>query len=97
MGIKKGSFFGNVKGGFKLGKAKPKVQARFIRKKVNTSKNVKFAKKFFKKSARVQKRYIRKNACMLIHQLSGHMWGKFEEMKDDMKNSEMLMEKIKNI
>ena len=25
MGIKKGSFFGNVKGGFKLGKAKPKV------------------------------------------------------------------------
>ena len=65
MGIKKGSFFGNVKGGFKLGKAKPKVQARFIRKKVNTSKNVKFAKKFFKKSARVQKRYIRKKASLL--------------------------------
>ena len=43
------------------------------------------------------KRYIRENSCMLIHQLSGHMWGKFEEMKDDMKNSEMLMEKIKNI
>ena len=44
-----------------------------------------------------KKRFIRKNACMLIHQLSGHMWGKFEEMKDDMKNSEMLMQKIKNI
>ena len=44
-----------------------------------------------------KKRYIRENACMLIHQLSGHMWGKFEEMRDDMKNSEMLMEKIKNI
>jgi len=44
-----------------------------------------------------KKRIIRKNACMLIHQLSGHMWGKFEEMKDDMKNSEMLMKKIKNI
>ena len=65
MGIKKGSFFGNVRGGFKLGKAKPKVQARFIRKKVNTNKNVKFAKKFFKKSARVQKRYIRKKASLL--------------------------------
>ena len=42
-------------------------------------------------------RSMQKNACMLIHQLSGHMWGKFEEMKDDMRNSEMLMEKIKNI
>jgi len=42
-------------------------------------------------------RSMHKNACMLIHQLSGHMWGKFEEMKDDIKNSEMLMQKIKNI
>ena len=31
---------------------------------------------------------------MLIHQLSGHMWGKFQEMQDDMENSEMLMKKI---
>ena len=45
MAIKAGSFFGNVKGGFKLGKSKPKLQGRFIRKKVNTNKNVKFAKK----------------------------------------------------
>ena len=25
------------------------------------------------------------------------MWGKFQEMQDDMKNSEMLMKKIKDI
>lgn len=44
-----------------------------------------------------EKRYMHRNACMLIHQLSGVMWGKFQEMQDDMQNSEMLMEKIKNI
>ncbi len=43
------------------------------------------------------RRYMHRNACMLIHQLSGHMWGKFQEMKDDMENSEMLMKKIKKI
>ena len=43
------------------------------------------------------KRYMHSNACMLIHQLSGLMWGKFQEMKDDMENSEMLMNKIKKI
>lgn len=42
-------------------------------------------------------RMMHKNACMLVHQLSGMMWGKFQEMQDDMENSEMLMEKIKNI
>ena len=42
-------------------------------------------------------RQMHRNACMLIHQLSGAMWGKFQEMQDDMQNSEMLMEKIKNI
>ena len=42
-------------------------------------------------------RSMHSNSCMLIHQLSGHMWGKFQEMQDDMKNSEMLMQKIKNI
>ena len=42
-------------------------------------------------------RVINRNACMLVHQLSGVMWGKFQEMQDDMQNSEMLMEKIKNI
>ncbi len=44
-----------------------------------------------------ERRYMHRNACMLIHQLSGVMWGKFQEMQDDMQNSEMLMEKIKNI
>ena len=42
-------------------------------------------------------RMMHRNACMLVHQLSGKMWGKFQEMQDDMENSEMLMEKIKNI
>ena len=42
-------------------------------------------------------RQMNRNACMLVHQLSGMMWGKFQEMQDDMQNSEMLMEKIKNI
>lgn len=44
-----------------------------------------------------EKRYMHRHACMLVHQLSGLMWGKFAEMKDDMQNSEMLMEKIKDI
>lgn len=43
------------------------------------------------------RRYMHKNACMLVHQLSGIMWGKFQEMQDDIQNSEMLMKKIKNI
>ena len=43
------------------------------------------------------RRYMHRNACMLVHQLSGLMWGKFQDMQDDMENSEMLMEKIKNI
>lgn len=42
-------------------------------------------------------RLMHRNACLLVHQLSGLMWGKFQEMKDDMENSEMLMNKIKNI
>ena len=42
-------------------------------------------------------RLMHRNSCMLVHQLSGAMWGKFQEMQDDMQNSEMLMEKIKNI
>jgi len=44
-----------------------------------------------------ERRYMHKNACMLVHQLSGVMWGKFQEMQDDMENSEMLMKKIKDI
>ena len=43
------------------------------------------------------RRYMHKNACMLVHELSGLMWGKFKDMKDDMENSTMLMEKIRKI
>tara|TARA_R100000458_G_C8250137_1_gene227244 strand:- start:497 stop:1120 length:624 start_codon:yes stop_codon:yes gene_type:complete len=41
-----------------------------------------------------EERLIHEHAFMLIHQLSSGMWGKFEAMKDDMKNNELLMKKI---
>ena len=44
-----------------------------------------------------ERRYIKKNAYMLIHQLSSGMWGKYEELKDEMENCEALMESIKKI
>ena len=43
------------------------------------------------------KRYITKNSYMLIHQLSGVLWGKYEELKDDMENSKVFMERIRQI
>jgi ATP-dependent Clp endopeptidase proteolytic subunit ClpP len=42
-------------------------------------------------------RQMHRNSCMLIHQLSGAMWGKFQEMEDDFENSKMLMQKIRSI
>ena len=42
-------------------------------------------------------RAMRKHSFMLIHQLSSGMWGKFEDMKDDLENSKLLMNKIRNI
>ena len=42
-------------------------------------------------------RMMHRNSCMLVHQLSGAMWGKFQEMEDDFENSKMLMQKIKDI
>ena len=42
-------------------------------------------------------RQMHRNSFMLVHQLSGAMWGKFQEMEDDFENSKMLMNKIKNI
>ncbi len=42
-------------------------------------------------------RQIGRNSYMLIHQLSSGMWGKYEEMKDDMKNSKELMSRIKGL
>lgn len=40
------------------------------------------------------KRYIQPNAFMLIHQLSSFMWGKYEEMKDDMHLCDMAMDTL---
>lgn len=37
------------------------------------------------------KRLMRSKSIMLIHQLSGGMWGKYEDMKQDVKNSDLLM------
>ena len=44
-----------------------------------------------------KRRYINEHSFMLIHQLSTAMWGKYEDLKDDMKNNELLMKTIKNI
>jgi ATP-dependent protease ClpP protease subunit len=43
------------------------------------------------------KRFMGENAYMLVHQLSSTHWGKFQELQDDMKNSENLMKRIKDI
>lgn len=43
------------------------------------------------------KRLITKHSFMLIHQLSGAMWGKFEDMKDDMQNCNMFMDTVYDI
>ena len=43
------------------------------------------------------KRFMGKNAYLLIHQLSGEMYGKFSEMEDQMENSANLMKFIKNV
>ena len=44
-----------------------------------------------------KKRYINEHSYMLIHQLSSGVWGKYEEIKDDMKNCDRLMKMIKDI
>jgi ATP-dependent protease ClpP protease subunit len=43
------------------------------------------------------KRLITEHSYMLIHQLSSGMWGKYEELKDDMMNAENLMKRIRGI
>lgn len=43
------------------------------------------------------KRYIRQNGFMLIHQLSGGVWGSFEVIQEESKNMELLMKYIKRI
>lgn len=43
------------------------------------------------------KRYIRPNSYMMIHQLTSGMWGKYEEIKDEIENLDHFMELIKGI
>ena len=43
------------------------------------------------------KRFINKHAFMLIHQLSGIAWGKYEELKDEMISIEKIMKMIKDL
>lgn len=42
-------------------------------------------------------RVITENSFMLIHQLSSQTWGKMDELEDEMKNLQQLMDKIKDI
>jgi ATP-dependent Clp endopeptidase proteolytic subunit ClpP len=44
-----------------------------------------------------EKRFMSKNSFILIHQLSSGSQGKYEEMDDNMKNLDTLMQKVKNI
>ena len=42
-------------------------------------------------------RTMHRHSFMLIHQISSMMWGKYEDLKDDMKNNDLLMKTIKSI
>jgi ATP-dependent protease ClpP protease subunit len=42
-------------------------------------------------------RYMTTSSWMLIHQLSGGYWGKYEEMEEDLENSRKFMDKIYEI
>jgi len=44
-----------------------------------------------------KKRQIQKSCVMLIHQLTTGMYGKFEELKEDMQNSKQDMKRLTNI
>jgi ATP-dependent Clp protease, protease subunit len=44
-----------------------------------------------------KERYIGEHSYMLIHQLSSMHWGKYSDLKDDMKNCKSLMKKIRDI
>lgn len=43
------------------------------------------------------KRFIRKNSFMLIHQVSGGLWGSFAQFKDEVQNLELIMTCIRRI
>lgn len=42
-------------------------------------------------------RIVRRNAYLLFHQIGSEFWGKFEDMKDEMRQCEKLMRAIKKI
>lgn len=42
-------------------------------------------------------RWMQKHANLLIHQIRTEFWGRFDELKDEMSNSEHLMKMIKTI
>jgi len=44
-----------------------------------------------------KERRMHEHSFMLIHQLSSGMWGKYEDLKDEMKNCDVLMKTIKKI
>jgi ATP-dependent Clp endopeptidase proteolytic subunit ClpP len=44
-----------------------------------------------------KRRLMHKHAYMLIHQLSSGMWGKYEDLKDDMENCDNFMKTIIDI
>lgn len=44
-----------------------------------------------------KKRFIGKNSFMLLHQLRGSQSGKFEDMQDEIKNSEKIMDLIRRM
>tara|TARA_B100000424_G_scaffold271692_1_gene275875 strand:- start:1842 stop:2531 length:690 start_codon:yes stop_codon:yes gene_type:complete len=44
-----------------------------------------------------KKRFMSKNSFVMIHQLSSEKMGKYQELDDDMKNLQLLMNKIKSI
>lgn len=41
-----------------------------------------------------QKRYIAPHALMMIHEVSGSLWGRYGQLKDNMLMFEMLMDKV---
>lgn len=43
-----------------------------------------------------KKRYIKNNGFILIHELSSIMVGKYSQMKDEMRNMDMFMDKVKD-
>lgn len=43
------------------------------------------------------KRLVKKNSYVMIHQLATDFWGKFEDIKDELKNCNLMMENIRNI